>query len=89
MIKVNIIPQKRYRVVDVATALGISQNSIYGFFNNDDISTKGGLTIEQIMALARYYANAKPRRTNIRWDMVREIRETLKDFGIEIVDIGN
>lgn len=92
MIKINITqkkPEKKYRVVDVAKALGISQNTIYGFFNNNDVSTRGGLTIEQIMALARYYANAKPRSTNVRWDIVREIRESLKDFGIEIVDIDD
>ena len=93
MIKINITqkkPEKKYRVVDVAKALGISQNSIYGFFNNIDVSTKGGLSINQIVALAKYYANAKERKTNISWETVEEIRNILAEqYGIEILNVAD
>ena len=91
MIKINLTqkkPEKKYRVVDVAKALGISQNSIYGFFNNIDVSTKGGLSINQIVGMAKYYANEKPRKTNIQGETVKEIRNVLKEeYGIEILNV--
>lgn len=91
MIKINVLNdefKKRYRVVDVAKALGISQNSIYAFFNNMHVSTKGGLSINQIVGMAKYYANEKPRKTNIQWETVKEIRNVLKEeYGIEILNV--
>lgn len=52
------------------------------------VSTKGGLSINQIVGMAKYYANEKPRKTNIQWETVKEIRNVLKEeYGIEILNV--
>lgn len=64
---------KRYSVATVAQAIGRSEGSITGYFSNRGISTKGGITIEQIEEVLR----APIRGTIIDWDGVEEIWGTL------------
>lgn len=86
MIKINKEkrkPEKRYRIVDAAKAIGLSENAVYGFFSNDNISVKNGITLAQIEAVCE-----GPRRgQGIRWEDVREIRDRLLDeYGTEITE---
>ena len=89
MIKIKPVeqkPVKTYRVIDVAKALGVSENSVYGYFNNRKVSVKNGVTIEQVAELATWRALSKERKTDIRWDEVAEMREILNEkYGIEIL----
>jgi len=79
-------PEKRYRVVDVAKATGLSEGQVQGYFANRDISTKSGLTLEQIEVMA---LSAK-RGPGINWDDVKEIRTRLdKERGVTIAVESN
>lgn len=80
-------PVKTYRVIDVAKALGVSENSVYGFFSNRKVSVKNGVNIEQIAGFATQHALSKERKTDIRWNEVAEMREILNEkYGIEILN---
>ncbi len=82
-------PEKKYYVPDIAKATGLSEGSVTGYFVNRKISTKNGLTIEQIEAVCRA-SKRSGERTGIHWDTVQEIRTRLKEeCGIEIVVEGN
>ena len=90
MIKIKIKPVeqkpvKTYRVIDVAKALGVSENSVYGYFNNRKVSVKNGVTIEQVAECATHHALSKERKTEINWNEVAEMREILNEkYGLEI-----
>lgn len=74
--------ERRYRVVDVAKATGLSEGQVSGYFNNRSMTTKDGLTLDQIEEVCR---DAK--RSVIRWKAVEEIRSRLlNERGIEIVE---
>ena len=73
--------EKRYRVPDVAKAIGLSEGQVSGFFNNRGETTKDGLTMDQIEEVCRSSS-----RTVIRWKTVEEIRSRLNDRGIEIIE---
>ena len=82
MIKINREAEKRYRVAEVAKAVGLSEHAVSGYFNNRSISTKGGVTIEQVFDLCK-----GRRRGDINWDAVKQIRETLATrYGVEIIE---
>lgn len=82
MIKIKAKQAKRYRVIDVAKALALSEGAVSGYFNNRGISTKAGLTIEQLYELCK-----GRRRGDIRWNDVKEIREELLTrYGVEIIE---
>lgn len=66
-------PEKRYRIIDVAKATGLSEGQVQGYFSNRDISTKAGLTLEQIEAMAL----SGKRGPGINWKDVQEIRTRL------------
>ena len=77
------IPQKRYNVPTVAKAIGKSEGAINGYFSNRGISTKNGITVEQIAEVCR----AKTRGASIAWADVKEIRKMLMErCGIQIVE---
>lgn len=86
MIKIRQVEKKqetRYRVIDVAKATGLSEGQITGYFSNRKISTKAGLTIEQVEQVLR----GARRGPGIYWDKVQEIRERLlAECGIEVVE---
>lgn len=86
MIKIRKVEQKqekRYRVIDIAKATGLSEGAVTGFFSNRKISTKSGLTIQQINQML----NGARRGPGINWDNVSEIRqELLEQCGIEITE---
>ena len=74
-------PEPRYRVVDVAKATGLSEGQVNGYFANRKVSTKNGLTLEQIELVAL----SSKRGPGIQWDAVKEIRTRLeKERGITI-----
>lgn len=75
--------EKKYSTATVAFAIGKSESSVAGYFNNKRITTKGGLTIQQIAELA----TAKTRGNIIDWEGVKEIRSELaENYGLEIVE---
>ena len=74
--------ERRYRVPDVAKAIGLSEGQVSGFFNNRGETTKDGLTMDQIEEVCRNSS-----RTVIRWKTVEEIRNRLlNERGIEIIE---
>lgn len=74
--------ERRYRVVDVAKATGFSEGQVSGYFNNRNLTTKDGLTLDQIEEVCR-----ENRRSVIRWKAVDEIRSRLlAERGIEIIE---
>ena len=82
MIKIRENNEKRYRVIDVAKACGLSEGAVSGYFNNRNVSTKPGLTIAQI-----YECCKARRRGDIRWNDVQEIRKVLFDrYGVEVIE---
>ena len=74
-------PEKKYRVIEVAKALGLSEGQVMGYFSNRGISAKNGLTLEQIETVAF----ATTRGSGVRWEDVKDIRERLSnERGVEI-----
>ena len=77
---------KKYRLIDVAKALGLSEGAVKGYFTNRKISTKSGLTLEQIYEVVK----GNRRGSGIRWDEVKEIRRRLLErYGVEVVEENN
>lgn len=74
--------ERRYRVMDVVQATGISDGAICGYFSNRGITTKGGLTLSQIVEMAE----SDRRGGGVDWDAVNEIVRRLEDeHGIIVV----
>lgn len=74
---------KKYQVPEVAQAIGRSENSIYAYFSNRKVSTKNGITLEQIAEVAM----SKRRGESINWSNVEEIREgLLSEFGLQVIE---
>lgn len=74
-------PEKRYPVPEVSMAIGISENAIYAHFSNRKITTKDGLTLDQIEEVCM-----SRRRGGISWEAVREIEERLfREKGISVI----
>lgn len=71
------IEQKRFPVFTVSQAIGKSEGSIQGYFRNRNISTKGGITIDQIEEVLE----SRTRGDGIDWLEVQEIRKELKARG--------
>lgn len=74
-------PEKRYPVPEVSMAIGISENAIYGYFSNRGVTTRDGLTLDQIeeVCLAK-------RRGGINWALVREVEDRLqREKGITVI----
>lgn len=75
-------PEIRYSVTDASQATGISENSIYGYFSNRGVTTRGGLTLDQIAEACL----AKKRGSGIDWDKVHEIERRLdQEKGILVI----
>lgn len=66
---------RRYSVATVAQAIGRSEGSISGYFSNKGVTTKGGITLDQIEEVL----NSPVRGKIINWDSVEEIRRRLED----------
>jgi len=76
--------EKRYNVATVSQAIGRSEGSISGFFSNRRITTKGGITLSQIVDVIESDVRGKV----INWKDVEEIRNRLKvEKGYEITEI--
>jgi len=76
-------PEKRYRICEVAKAVGKTEGAVQGYYTNRDISTKQGVTLEQITAMVK----GRTRGDGVRWDDVNEIRERLyEEKGIHIIE---
>lgn len=82
------LTMKKYRVRDVSTAVGLSEDTIYSYFSNKGESAKGGVTILQIVELLE-----APRRHKTTeppdMDAVAEIRAALIPFGFTDSDLSN
>ena len=71
---------EKFTVATVAQAIGRSEGSITAVFSTKGISTKGGITIDQIEEAINY-----PSRGNvIDWKAVRRIRQMLSNRGYVI-----
>ena len=74
-------PEKRYPVPEASMATGLSENAIYAYFSRRKITTKDGLTLDQIEEVC-----LSKRHGGISWEMVREIEERLRDEkGITVI----
>ena len=74
-------PEKRYPVPEVSMATGLSENTIYAYFSSRKITTREGLTLDQIeeVCLSR-------RRGGISWELVREVEDRLfREKGISVI----
>lgn len=67
--------ERVYSVPTVCQAIGKSENSIYAYFSNKGVSTKNGLTMDQIVEVI----GARTRGNSIDWVGVKEIRKRLLD----------
>lgn len=78
LVKKNNLEKKepRYKVQEIAQAVGLSEGTIHGFFKNGNRkdSTKDGLTLEEIVQVLE---RARTRGEGINWGVVKEIRERL------------
>lgn len=75
-------PEKRYAVPEVSQATGISENTIYAYFSNRKITTKDGLTLDQIEEVCL----SRRRGSGIDWNKVREIERRLdQEKGISVI----
>ena len=76
--------EPKYFVPEIAQAIGVSESSIRGFYSNRNKSTKGGLTLEEIVAVVE---RARKRGEGIDWSDVKEIRRRLSnEYGYIVVD---
>ena len=73
-----------FSVATVSQAIGRSEGSISAYFSNKGITTKGGLTIDQIIEAME----APQRGQAIDWDGVRRIEQLLRDRGYSKEDEG-
>lgn len=88
IIKVPAVREKKYRVPTVAQLLGMSENSIYGFFSNKHIPTKGGITVYQVIDfLESRYEGATRDTGAIDWTEMRELKAELLRRGYQCTDI--
>lgn len=70
--------EKRYRIPDVARAIGFSEGSINSYFGNRGVGTKGGLTLDQIVEYLNYISEITIRdKRNIQWEAVKDIQARL------------
>ena len=69
-------PEKLYKICDVAKAVYKSESSVQGYFSNRKISTKKGVTLEQVF---EYLTKNGTRGQGINWRDVEEIRNRLMD----------
>lgn len=77
--------KKKYKVATVAQVLGRSEGSISGYFSNKGISTKGGITADQVEDYLA--ASEKWRNTGaIDWDEAALLEKELARDGYKIVD---
>lgn len=73
--------ERRYSVATVSQAIGRSEGSITGYFSNKGITTKGGLTLGQIVEVLETPVRGKI----IDWNGVNEIQSRLQEeYGYEI-----
>ena len=74
---------EKFLVPDIAKALGRSEGSVTGYFTNRGISTKKGLTVEQVYEYVNYVIFGPGSRegeyTGIHWDRVARLRELLEN----------
>lgn len=71
--------EKRYRIPDVARAIGFSEGSINSYFGNRGVGTKGGLTLDQIVEYLGYISEITIRdKRNIQWEAVKDIQMRLR-----------
>lgn len=79
--KIEREPEKRYPVPEVSMATGITENAIYGYFTHRGVTTRDGLTLDQIEEVCM-----SRRRGGISWEMVSEIEERLyREKGISVI----
>ena len=79
LVKRNNLEKKepKYKVQDIAQAVGLSEGTIHGFFKNNKNrkdSTKDGLTLAEIVQVLE---RDRTRGEGINWAVVKEIRERL------------
>lgn len=77
---------KKYRIADVEAAIGLSEDTIRGYFNNRKISCKGGLTIAQIAEVCAM-GRRRNRGKKVDPQAVQDIRTALRTV-FEICDDG-
>lgn len=81
--KARDLRPKVYTVPTVCQAIGKSENSIYAYFSNNGISTKGGISMEQIVEVI----GANVRGNSIDWEGVKEIRKRLlEEYGLLVTE---
>ena len=75
---------ERFSVSQVSQAIGRSEGSITGFCSRNGISTKGGLTIDQIIMCIDAPEGSK----SMDWKAVQRIHELLHGHGYDMVETG-
>ena len=84
IIDVDLPVVKRYRVPTVSQALGISEGSITGYFSNRGITTKGGITLDQVEEFLR---NNRYRDSGaIDWNDVDDLISRLAERGFVVTE---
>lgn len=74
--------ERRYKVQVVSQAIGFTEGVISGYFNNQGISVKDGITAKQVVEVA----NARRRGDGVDWDSVEALKAELSALGYEVID---
>lgn len=83
IVRVPAISKKKYRVPTVAQVLGVSENSIYGFFGNRKITVKGGITADQVVEFLT--CNGTRETGAINWEEATDLKDELLRRGFRII----
>lgn len=70
----NDYTESRYTVQEVAQAIGLSEGTVSGYFTNRGISTKDGLTLDQITEVLE---RKRTRGGGVDFKRVKEIQNRL------------
>lgn len=83
IVKKENTKSEKFMVPDIAKALGRSEGSVTGYFTNRGITTKKGLTVEQVYEYVNYVIFGPGSRegeyTGIHWDRVARLRSLLEN----------
>lgn len=77
-----VVTEEKFSVATVSQAIGRSEGSISAYFSNKGESTKGGITIRQVVEVLE----SPVRGQIIDWKGVDKIRKQLVHYGYEVVE---
>jgi len=83
---VRLDGERKYKVQIVSQAIGLSEGTVSGYFNNQGVSVSDGLTAKQVAELVDYRYTCGRKFNDIDWDAVDSLIADLKALGWGVVD---